>query len=224
MKIMTTLATTTLLVFLSARGVRATEVPPSPKVTTEDAQSRVQTQVQLQVQADGVQVQADGDGNVVSKTIVVRVGPDGAIELKDTLPADVEKKVQEARKEATGRIELGHMQGSITVIGPDGVKRTQTFGDNAGPMPDLQQILEKSLEAAGADLPDDVRQKLKQAFRNQGKEPGRNAVPMKLQAGGPVPTADMADMSRKLDRILDRLEQLEQKIEQLKDSNRPEKE
>lgn len=217
MRIMTTLLTMTILVFHSMHATRATEAPQSPKATTGEAQAQAQAQVQ-------VQVQAGGDGNVVSKNIVVRVGPDGAIELKDALPADVEKKVREARKEATARIELGQMQGSITVIGPDGVKRTQTFGDAAGPMPDLQQILEKSLEAAGADLPDDVRQKLKQAFRNQGQAQGRNGGRVRLGTGDPAAAADVADMSRKLDRILDRLEALERKIEELKDSKSSEKE
>lgn len=222
-----------------------------------DGQSQTQSSGQVQVQADGVQVQADGfqvqadgDGTVVTKTIVVRVGPDGKIEIKDAIPDDVKQKMKEARetaerqaaeieqdvkrkiaaaeeqaREATRRepqqlqsvpaTGFG-MQGSITVIGPDGVKRTQTFGSDGGTVPGLQQLLEKSLEAAGADLPDEVRRRLDEAFRRQG--------PNQADEQGQRPQKNTSqEVSRKLDLILERLEKLEQAMSGLQATRPAEK-
>lgn len=242
MKITTTMKTwmwTMLIAAVAVQTARATETPQPPAATHGDARS----QVQVQVQADGVQVQADGDGSVVSKTIVIRVGPDGTVELKNALPAEVEEKVrraqeatekeaEEIKRRATQqaadvRARMGQMQGiqangfgmqgSIMVIGPDGVKHTQTFGNAGGPVPDLRQLLEKSLEAAGTDLPDEIRQKLKQAFENQGQNQGQTQG----QPDGGLPTGIAAEISRKLDRVLERLEKLEQDVKDLKAEKNP---
>lgn len=110
------------------------------------------------------------------------------------------------------------MQGSITVIGPDGVKHTQTFGNAGdgngnGQLPDIQSLLEKALENAGADLPDEIRNKLAEAFKQQDPKP--QAVDgAKSPAGG-----EGSDISRKLDRILERLEKLEKDMGELKAKN-----
>lgn len=253
-----------LLAAVAMQPARADEVPQaaaaksgqsqtqtqSTTTVQRDGQSQTQSSGQVQVQADGFQVQADGDGTVVTKTIVVRVGPDGKIEIKDAIPDDVKQKMKEARetaerqaaeiqqdvkrkiaaaeeqaREATRRepqqlqsvpaTGFG-MQGSITVIGPDGVKRTQTFGSDGGTVPGLQQLLEKSLEAAGADLPDEVRRRLDEAFRRQGPN----------QAGeqGQRPQANASqEVSRKLDLILERLEKLEQAVSGLQAARPAEK-
>lgn len=118
----------------------------------------------------------------------------------------LKKQIEQGQQQGPGGVGFG-MQGSITIIGPDGVKHTQKFekfGNGDGPMPDVQELIEKAMQAAGADLPDDVRDKLKQALKQQGN------MQMQMQfPGGMKPKGDEADISRKLDRILDRLEKLE---------------
>lgn len=205
-----------------------------------------QAQQQAQQQQGGVQVDGGGKGRPVMRII----GDDPIVELQEAPPAiekkldepraaaekpvdkkaraeatekaidQLKKQMQQAQQQGPGGIGFG-MQGSITIIGPDGVKHTHNFqkignGDGNGPMPDVQALIEKSLQAAGADLPDDVRDKLKQALKQQGN--------MQMQMpGGVKPKLDEADISRKLDRILDRLEKLEADVGAIK-AAKPEKE
>jgi biopolymer transport protein ExbD len=191
----------------------------SAAAADDSQQPEQQARVQVQVQADGrtVVIDEDGQQQVTTKTLIVQLGPDGNIEIKDA-PADVKKKVDKARaaekqQAGEGVVDLG-MQGVITIIGPDGVKHTQKFGnlkEGAGPMPNVQQLLEKAMQAAGADLPEDVRDKLKQALKQQG-----NAQMPKPK--GTEPKGDLAEISRKLDRILERLDKLEADVAEMKAS------
>ena len=196
---------------------------------------------QLKVGAGDVNVQvhvldgADGATKIVgdggeAKAFVIRIGPDGKVEFKDALPPDVEKKVQEAREGDRSKEEAkqgGNKQGdngpgsaikgmdvrgSISVLGPSGVIYSQNFGSAGEASPDVEQLLEKSLEAAGADLPEAVRQALKQAFQQQE------------QAGAAQPAGEAADISSKLDQILARLEKIEQELGQLNAAEKPKNE
>jgi hypothetical protein len=234
-------ATTTALAAAAIGLARAEDATqPRDSVTTQQAQ------VQIQVQADaagGVVVGAAAkDGEPASgvirsngRTVIVHIGPDGKVEIKDAAPADVAEKVKGATeavekqaaeaRQASERLEsqapngtgFGFgMQGSITVIGPDGVQHTQKFekfGTGDGTIPDVRELVEKSLEAAGAELPAYVGEKLRQAFQQQGAT--------QIQAVGP-PAGDVAAISRKLDSILEKLERLERDVAALK-AAQPEK-
>ena len=110
-----------------------------------------------------------------------------------------------------GTLHVG-VQGSITVIGPDGVTHTHTFGgerNGAGPMPDVRRHVEKAFEAAGIELPEHVRDSLEQAFGNEGPIPKAPGEPQPVEA---------AAISDKLDRILERLEKLEAEIRALRNA------
>lgn len=132
----------------------------------------------------------------------------------------LKKQIEQGQQQGPGGVGFG-MQGSITIIGPDGVKHTQKFekfGKGDGPMPDVQELIEKAMQAAGADLPDDVRGKLKQALKQQGN------MQMQMQLPGDLkPKGNADEISRKLDRILDRLEKLEADVGELRGA-KPEKE
>ena len=179
----------------------------------------------------------------VGRVTVMQIGADGKVVWRDSLPDDIEQKVKEAeqkvhearqaavaaaeqaRKQAAAAVEPGaakrdsqpqvkpsvtiRRQGSIVVVGPDGVARTQTFGGEDGPMPDLRELIEKSLERAGAGLPEADRARLKQAL-------DRRDVPLQDQPGGPGRGDALDAISGKLDRILERLEKLEQDVAALK--------
>jgi len=168
------------------------DAPPEVKKKLEEARQAAERQ------ADEIRQQAkDKAGDKKAKA-------EEAQKAIDRL----KKQIEQGQQQGPGGVGFG-MQGSITIIGPDGVKHTQKFekfgngADNAQ-MPDVQQLIEKAMQAAGADLPDDVRDKLKQALKQQGN------MQMQMQfPGGMKPKGDEADISRKLDRILDRLEKLE---------------
>lgn len=100
------------------------------------------------------------------------------------------------------------VRGSITVIGPDGVMHTQSFGNADGAGQDAEQLIERVLQAAGASLPANVQQTVKQAIRQQS------------QAGGDQPVGEAADIAAKLDQILDRLGKIQRDIAQLKAAQR----
>lgn len=137
--------------------------------------------------------------------------PDEAQKAIDRL----KKQIEQGQQQGGDGINFG-MQGSITIIGPDGVKHTQKFekfgaANGNGKMPDVQGLIEKALQAAGADLPEEVRDKLKQALKQQGN------MQMQMQLPGTMkPKLDEADISRKLDRILDRLEKLEADVGEIR--------
>lgn len=127
----------------------------------------------------------------------------------------LKRQIEQGQQQGPGGLGFG-MQGSITIIGPDGVKHTQKFeklpnGFGNGQVADVQEVIEKALQAAGADLPEDVRDKLKQALKQQGN------MQMQMQfPGDKKPKVDEADISRKLDRILDRLEKLEADVGEIR--------
>lgn len=194
---------------------------------------------QLKVGAGDVKVQVqvlDGAGGATkivgdggeAKAFVIRIGPDGKVEFKDALPPDVEKKVQEAREGDRSKEQAKQgdnkqgdkgpalaakgmdVRGSISMLGPSGVRYSQNFGSAGEASPEVvEQLLEKSLEAAGANLPENVRQSLKLAFQQQE------------QAGGAQLADEAADISSKLDRILARLETIEQEIGRLRAAEKP---
>lgn len=185
---------------------------PQPKAGSGD----VDVQVQVLDGAGGAKKLA-GNG-VETKAFVIRISPDGKAEVKDALPPDVEKLVQEARlgdrsKEETkqddkapGSVAKGmDVRGSISVFGPGGVVYSQEFGAAGEALPDVEQLLEQSLKAAGADLPEDVRQALEDAFRKHG------------HANNAPPEGEAANVASKLDQILARLEKIEQQISRLHD-------
>lgn len=238
------LAMTAIFVAAATGSAAAAVQQAQQQAQAQDAQQdrqENQQQVQVQVQGDGNDGQAVRIG--VGRLELENAPPDVKKKLEEARAA-AEKQDGEARKAADRldaakakadeaqkaidrlkkQIEQGQqqgpggvgfgMQGSITIIGPDGVKHTQKFekfGNGDGPMPDVQQLIEKAMQAAGADLPDDVRDKLKQALKQQGN------MQMQMQfPGGMKPKGDEADISRKLDRILDRLEKLEEDVGEIK--------
>lgn len=197
---------------------------PQPKADAGD----VKVQVHV-LDGAGEATKIVGDGGD-AKAFVIRIGPDGKVEFKNALPPDVEKKVQEARvgdrskeeaKQSDNKqgdkgpgiaVKGMEVRGSISVLGPSGVIYSQNFGAAGEASPDVEQLLEQSLQAAGADLPETVRQALKQAFQQQE------------QASGTQPAGEAADISSKLDRILARLDKIEQEIARLHAAEKPSKE
>lgn len=191
-------------------------------------------QVQVQVEAAGggatPKVKKSTTVPKVKKSTTVlrlgslRVGPDGKVDLMDTLPPDVAKKVQEfieksvrdmppeAADEPRVRTHSFDLGGSVTVIGPDGVAHTHKLGGLGGDDDDLRQILDKALKAAGVDLPDEVAAQLRQAFDQQGE--GHTADDQD----------SMAAVVDRLDRINERLEKIERSLRRLKAGERPDDE
>lgn len=169
-------------------------------------------QVQVQVEVDGVDVTPQ----VRKSATVLRLGPDGKVELKDALPPDVARKVQEAIEKAVRdmppeaddepRVQMHSFDvgGSVTVIGPDGVAHTHKLGGAGGDDLDLRQILDQALKAAGADLPDEVAAQLRQAFDRQGDDDAADDED------------GMAAVVERLDRISERLEKIERTLRRLK--------
>lgn len=198
-------------------AVRAVEeVPPAAAAASN---------VQVQVQVTGDDADGETKPSPKKSTIVLRLGSDGKVELKDALPPDVRKKVQEAVEKAAEQpapqadrqarvidIRSFDIGGSITVIGPDGVARTQKIGGAAGNPADIQGLLDKALEAAGAGLPDDVAEQLRQAFDAREKDAAADAP------------AGMAAVVDRLDRILERLEAIERKLGRLEAAEKPDEE
>lgn len=119
------------------------------------------------------------------------------LESPNEPPKDAEKAPAAGAKDADVR-------GSIMIIGPTGVIHSQNFGTGGGAAPDVQQLVERSLEVAGVTLPENVQITLKQAVQQQG------------QASGSLPASEAADTASKLDRILEQLQKIEQEITELK--------
>lgn len=115
---------------------------------------------------------------------------------------------KEDEKDSVGSAKEADVRGSIMIIGPGGVMHTQSFGQSGGATPDVKQMVEGSLKAAGVSLPENVRQTLEQAVQQQG------------QGVGKQPAGEAVDISSKLDRILERLEKIERDIAQLKAAQR----
>lgn len=220
-----------------AAAVAASADATSRSAARADSKEPVQVRVQVQVRADGTgKVVVDEAGPPDRPAPQVdRSGPEGADAPKD-LPPQVGKQAEQARIAAeqhaeavrnaiqrlTEQMQKGTgqqppakrgsfgMQGSITIIGPDGATHTQTFekfGNGEEPLPDVQKLVDKALEAAGAQIPEDIRKTIDQALA----QPGRMDAPADAR-----PAPDATDISNKLDRILDRLEKLEADVKALK--------
>lgn len=195
------------VVRLSAENIaEIKDAPPEVKKKLEEARQAAERQ------ADEIRQQ------VRDKTGDTKARAEEAQKAIDRL----KKQIDQGQQQGLGGLGFG-MQGSITIIGPDGVKHTQKFekfgnGDGNGQMPDVQELIEKAMQAAGADLPEDVRDKLKQALKQQGNMQMQMQLP-----GGMKPKRDADEISRKLDRILDRLEKLEADVGELR-AAKPEQE
>lgn len=195
--------------------------------------------------ADAAAAQTPATIRSRDRVTVVRIGSDGKIELQDSLPDDVTKKVEETRRALSEAAEQAQkeverlmknaeravdgvehapqpqakpsvtikQQGTIVVVGPDGVMHTHTFGDEDGQRPDLQELIGKSLEQAGAGLPQADRARLRQALEWQLEPP-----PQRPDGAGPGAALDA--ISGKLDRILERREKLEQDVKVLRTTRR----
>lgn len=220
-----------------AAAVAASADATSRSAARADSKEPVQVRIQVQVQADGTGKVVVNEAGRPDRPAQQgdRPGPEGVDTPKEIQP-EVEKQAEQGRIAAEQHAEavrnaiqrlteqmqkgagqqppaaggLFGMQGSITIIGPDGATHTQTFekfgnGDQA--LPDVRQLVEKALQAAGATLPEDIRDKLDQALA----QPGRVEVPADAR-----PALDAAGISNKLDRILDRLEKLEADVKALK--------
>ena len=169
------------------------------------------------------QVEIEGDAakpRAKRSTIVVRVGSDGKLEVRESLPGNVEKKLhgqvekaaegETQKPEARPRIQVKGVDigGSVTVIGPDGVVHTHKLGTGEDADPDLQQLLGRALESAGAELPDDVAAQLRQSFGQQGRAVSAEETPA------------AAAVVERLDRILDKLETIERSLGRQKGSKK----
>lgn len=133
----------------------------------------------------------------------------------------IQRLMEQMRKGTGGQLPQARgvfgLRGSITIIGPDGVERTQTFdraGDGGDRIADLRQLVEKAIQAAGAEVPDDFRNMLNKAL--PPPEPVRNS-------DNPRQALDVSEIAEKLDRILDRLEKIEADVKAIK-ATRPETE
>lgn len=168
----------------------------------------------------------DATTRSTGRVMVVRIERGGKVEIQGSIPEDVMKMVEAARRKAVVDVEQARKsaeqarsqaqraadavgtfdaQGTIVVVGPDGVAHTQAFRVGAGNAPGLQFDIVKSLEAAGAGLREEDRARLMQALQPVAPPP-----PVAAQASAPD------TISGKLDRILERLEKLEQDVAALK--------
>lgn len=130
---------------------------------------------------------------------VIRIDEDGKMEILDRLPNDIQERIK------TGG--LSKLRGSITIIGSDGKKHIQTFGDGKDDGDSVSKAIEKALKASGKGLPAGVQGKLKEALKDL---PG---VRLEIERKE-IQTSDT--VVQKLDEILKRLGKLEKDVEQLK--------
>lgn len=188
----------------------------------------------------------DATTRSTGRVMVVRIEPGGKVDIQGSIPEDVMKMVEEARRKAVVDVEQARKsaeqarsqaqraadavgtfdtQGTIVVVGPDGVTHTQAFRVGAGNAPGLQFDIVKSLEAAGVGLCEQDRTRLMRALPAVAPVPPASppAPPMPRVPGAPpVPPVGnaalpaMETIAGKLDRILERLEKLEQDVARLK--------
>jgi hypothetical protein len=135
-----------------------------------------------------------------------KIGPDGKMEGIDSLPEDVQELLKQAKP---GTVSV---DGSVTIIGPDGKKHTHALGDGELDAESISKSIEKALQGAGKELPKEIQGQLKEALKGM---PGA----MKVQIGGATPKGKDT-MSQKLDEILKRLDKLEKDVKDLKANNK----
>lgn len=198
----------------------------------------------------------DATTRSTGRVMVVRIEPGGKVDIQGSIPEDVMKMVEEARRKAVVDVEQARKsaeqarksaeqarsqaqraadavgtfdtQGTIVVVGPDGVTHTQAFRVGAGNAPGLQFDIVKSLEAAGVGLCEQDRARLMRALPAVAPVPPPFPPAPHMPAVSRVPGAPpvppvgnaalpaMETIAGKLDRILERLEKLEQDVAAIK--------
>lgn len=201
----------------------------------KDAGARVETQVTGQVITVGpdgkIQIEKLGDGagdlgidlqgilqgtlkdvtkksgekdetRVFSFGKAFKIGPDGKMEELESLP----KNIQNLMKK--GGLGNATIQGSITVIGPDGKAHTQPLGDGKLDVDSISKSIEKALEGTGKELPEGLEGVLKDALKG---------LPDALSAQiGDALSSGQDTTAQKLDEIFKRLDKLEKEVHRLK--------
>ncbi len=175
---------------------------------------------------------------------VVKVGPDGKVEVidleggdgKSMIPAGAKehiqlmlKKAHEAgaqdaggAKEGTHKVESnvivsdGKVTGKIVIVGPDGKPQVKEFNlSGTGVDGGAMKAVEEILKS-NTQLPAEAAKQLEHVFRSTLGGDGERRV---LAIGGGGKTAEQLDaVSAKLDKILSRLDALEKEISELKAS------
>jgi hypothetical protein len=130
-------------------------------------------------------------------------------QLQRQMVAQVRTARAEATEKARTEVQRLEVTGVILPWVPQG-KAAQSPATRGS----IEQI-EQAIKAAGITLTDEVRQKVRQAFEAQAVTQGSPQVGARPQPVAPSPNPAV-EMSRKLDRILERLEKLEQVVDELK--------
>jgi hypothetical protein len=180
----------------------------------EDVEVRVETKVSgevITVGPDGkVTVEKFGDDEGAGEKKVgkaFKIGPDGKMEGIESLPEEVQKLLKQAKP---GTVSV---DGSVTIIGPDGKKHTHALGDGELDAESISKSIEEALEGAGKELPKEVRDQLKESLKDFPKA-------FSFQMGGGQPLGGEDAISQKLDKILKRLDKLEKEVRDLKANNK----
>ncbi|MFM8578025.1 MAG: hypothetical protein ACKOCN_04390 [Planctomycetaceae bacterium] len=206
-------------------GAAASTDVRSRSTAQSDSGETIGVRGQVEVRADGTD-REDGDtatpndeAAIVEKQ--VEAARKAAQQHAEATRDAIQRLMEQIHKGTGGQLPQARgvfgFRGSITIIGPDGVDRTQTFdrvGDGGDRFADLWQLVEKAIQAAGAEVPDDVRNMLNKA--PPPPEPVRNS-------DNPRQALDVSEIAEKLDRILDRLEKIEADVKAIK-ATRPEAE
>jgi hypothetical protein len=131
-----------------------------------------------------------------------KIGPDGKMEGVESLPEEIQELLKQAKP---GTVSV---DGSVTIIGPDGKKHTHALGDGELDAESISKSIEEALQGAGRGLPKEIQGQLKEALKGLPSA-------LKVQIDGAIPKGKDT-MSRKLDEILRRLDKLEKEVRDLK--------
>gem|GEM_PF-4258700 len=133
------------------------------------------------------------------------IGPDGKMVEIDG-DGQLPKNVQDLLKGLNGS---AMSSGTITIVGPDGKKHTQTLQGGKIDTGSISDVIEKALKGTGQELPEEIKAKLKEAMKGL---PGTIAMPQIIRMG----PSGGDNISKKLDEIMKRLDKLEAEIKKLK--------
>jgi hypothetical protein len=144
---------------------------------------------------------AKSDTRVFSFGKAFKIGPDGKMEGVESLPKNIQELLKQAKP---GTVSV---DGSVTIIGPDGKKHTHALGDGKLDAESISKSIEKALQGAGTELPKEVQDQLKKALKDV---PEVSSLALSGRHFG------QDGISQRLDKILKRLDKLEKEVRDLK--------
>ena len=132
---------------------------------------------------------------------------------------DIDEESSSADSDSPGQNKTSQFaKGSVTIIGPDGKKKSFDFGGEGVDTEKINREVEAMLEK-NEDISEDIRKRVREAMKKVPGQMGRIQFP-----AGPARLAILRDdnkqldeLTKKLDTILERLDRLEADVKKLRD-------